>query len=248
VNDIASIDPSVRERLEAALGHVFNAPELLAEALTHSSFANERGGATICNERLEYLGDAVLELTVTERLFRRFPDADEGQLTRLRARLVKERTLADVARSVDLCQGLRLGKGEEAQGGRDRNALLADATEAVIGAVYLDGGLDAARQTVGKLFESRWPETVELPKAKDPKTWLQEVVQQRDKARPIYAQLGTRGPDHAKVFDVEVRLPDGRIFRASGGSLKRAEQAAASKALDALESEHHSGAEAPAPK
>lgn len=220
--------------LEQTIGHAFAQPRTLVLALTHSSHVNEHGEATGSNERLEFLGDAVIELVVSDELYRRFPEEREGELTRLRARLVKEGSLAGVAREIGLPDFILLGRGEEAQGGRQRDALLADALEAVVGAVYVDGGFDAAVASVHRLFSDHWPASPELPKAKDHKTRLQELSQQLFKARPEYAPGGTRGPDHAKVFEVVLRLPDGQEFRAEGASKKKAEQRAAELALGAL--------------
>jgi len=220
--------------LETAVGHVFERREFLALALTHSSHVNENGETGGSNERLEFLGDAVVEVIVSDELFRRFPDEREGELTRLRAKLVKEQSLAEVAREIGLHDYLMLGRGEEAQGGRQRDSLLADALEAVIGAVYLDGGFPAVREVVHHLFANRWPASPDLPKAKDYKTRLQEFTQQRFRSRPEYLPGGTRGPDHAKVYEVILRLPDGQEFRADGASKKKAEQRAAELALQAL--------------
>lgn len=220
--------------LERDLGHVFAQRDLLVLALTHSSHVNESGGQAESNERLEFLGDAVVELVVSDELFRRFPREREGELTRLRARLVREQSLAEVARELGLPAYLRLGRGEEAQGGRQRDALLADALESVIGAVYMDGGFDASVRCVHRILAERWPGSPDLPKVKDPKTRLQEITQQLFKARPEYAPAGMHGPDHAKIYEIVVRLPDGREFRAQGASKKKAEQGAAEQALDAL--------------
>ena len=218
-------------------GHDFSDPGYLETALTHSSYANEFGPGLESNERLEFLGDAVLELAISGELYELFPQSPEGQLTRLRSELVKERTLAQVARDLDLPALIRLGKGEEAQGGRERDALLADALEALFGAVYVDAGYQAAREVVLRHLRPRIPHTPHVPRTKDPKTQLQEATQQKFRLRPTYAQLGASGPDHAREYEVEVRLPDGRTFRATGGSVKRAEQSAAQLALDTLEAE-----------
>jgi len=224
--------------LEQVFHHAFSQVKLLEEALTHSSCANEKGpdetGFAGHNERLEFLGDAVLELIVSEELFRRFPEASEGALTRLRARLVSEPTLAGLARQLGLQNALRLGKGEEIQGGRERGALLADALEAVFAAVFLDGGFAAAQKSILAVFESRWPETAETPKIKDHKSVLQELTQERFGARPVYHLTGSSGPEHAKVFHVTLTLPDGQTCLATGPSLKKAEQRAALAALEEM--------------
>jgi len=221
-------------RLERALGYVFRDAGLLAAALTHSSFANEADGGGTYNERLEFLGDAVLSLCVSSELFVRFPDAREGDLTRLRSQLVNASSLADVARTIGLDDHLRLGRGEENQGGRKRDTLLEDALEAVLGAVYEDGGFAPARELVRRLFAGHWPRTLIRELRKDFKTQLQEVIQQHYRQRPTYTLSASHGPEHAKLFEVCVRLPDGRSFIARGPSLKRAEQEAARNALLAL--------------
>lgn len=223
---------TVQEDIHYRFGQV----KLLELALTHSSWANEQARPDMSNERLEFLGDAVLELCVSEEAYRRFPESDEGLLTKQRSRLVKTSTLAGVARSVGLDRHLLLGRGEEAQGGRGRDSLLADALEALFGAVFLDGGFAAARSFILGLLEPLWPDTPALPGGKDCKSRLQELTQELHKARPVYALVAASGPEHHKVFDVEVLLPDGARFRAQGPSLKKAEQAAAKRAIDALSS------------
>jgi ribonuclease-3 len=224
---------SVQEIINYRFGQV----KLLELALSHSSWANERGCPEESNERLEFLGDAVLELCVSEEAYRRFPECDEGLLTKQRSRLVKTSTLAGVARGIGLNARLLLGRGEEAQGGRERDALLADALEALFGAVFLDGGFDAARGLILALLEPLWPDTPALPGGKDCKSRLQELTQETHRERPVYRLVDSSGPEHHKVFDVEVLLPDGRGFRATGPSLKKAEQAAAKAAIDALVSQ-----------
>lgn len=226
-----------RERavLEERLDHVFARPELLDLALTHSSWANECGGGQRHNERQEFLGDAVLELCVSWELFRRFPKAREGELTKLRARLVSTVSLAERARQLGLDGLLKLGRGEERQGGRDRDSVLSDVLEAVLAAVYEDGGFAAAQKAVARIFEQHWPQTAGQTQRKDCKTRLQEMAQQLFKDRPVYALLASRGPEHAKIFEVSLHLPDGREFMASGTSCKKAEQEAARLALLALE-------------
>ena len=217
------------------LGHVFARPELLERALTHSSWANEYGAGPEHNERQEFLGDAVLELCVSWELYRRFPDAREGQLTRLRARLVSTTSLAERARALGLDQCIKLGRGEESQGGRERDAVLSDALEAVLAAIYEDGGEVAAKAAVGRLFAQCWPEAPQATVVKDYKTRLQEASQQRFGQAPLYTRLGSKGPEHAKTFEVGLRLPDGREFRATGSSCKKADQTAARTALAALQ-------------
>jgi len=218
--------------LQEAISYRFGQVKLLGMALTHSSFANERGCGH--NERLEFLGDAVLELAVSEELFNRFPDAPEGVLTKLRARLVSMPSLAELAKALNLEAYIYLGKGEESQGGRGRDSLLSDAIEAVLGAVFVDGGFEAAKSVVRTLFASRWPEEEEPTKARDFKSRLQELTQRDHKSRPIYRLLGSFGPEHEKLFEVELLLPDGATILANGPSVKKAEQTAARKALEML--------------
>jgi len=220
--------------LQDSISYRFDQVKLLGTALTHSSFANEQG----CdhNERLEFLGDAVLELAVSEELFNRFPNAPEGALTKLRAKLVSMPSLADLAKTLGLESYVYLGKGEESQGGRERDSLLSDALEALLGAVFLDGGYESAKHVVLAIFNPRWPQEVEPPKTRDFKSRLQELTQRDHKSRPIYRLLGSSGPEHEKLFEVEICLPDGRTVLARGSSMKKAEQAAARQALEILES------------
>lgn len=228
--------PLMKEKeknIEAAFGYVFRRPELLRTAITHSSWANENGGGASHNERQEFLGDAVLELCVSWKLFSLFPLAREGELTRLRSRLVSTAALAELAHELGLEHSLKLGKGEENQGGRHRDTLLSDALEAVLGAVFEDGGYDAARRTVDHIFRHRWPETLDYTPNKDFKTQLQEVTQRIYKNRPVYVLVDSHGPEHAKEFVVRLDLPNGRSFTTNGPSLKRAEQDAARLALEA---------------
>lgn len=222
------------DTLQKVISHRFSQVKLLRTALTHSSFANESEESAEDNERLEFLGDAVLELSISEILFRCHPDATEGALTRMRARLVSEPALAELARELKLDESLLLGRGEEMQGGRERDSLLSDALEAILGAVFLDGGYDAAKQVVGAIFESRIPAACDVKRVKDSKSRLQELTQKDFKERPVYTLLGSSGPDHAKVFEVELALPDGSRLTATGSSVKKAEQNVASKALEIL--------------
>lgn len=222
--------------LQVCIHHRFDQVKFLETALTHSSFANEQDGFED-NERLEFLGDAVLELCISEEGFRRFPSAAEGQLTRIRSQLVKERSLAAIARTLELERYIRLGRGEELQGGRGRDALLADAFEAVMGAVFLDGGFEPAKRSILTIFEDFWPAEAMEPEAKDYKSRLQEVAQERFRDRPVYVLAGTCGPEHEKVFKVDVTLPEGEVFRGTSSSVKRAEQESAKAALEYLAGE-----------
>lgn len=229
--------------LQERLGYHFADRRLLQRALTHSSFVNESPAGGEHNERLEFLGDAVLELCVSAELFARFPDLREGGLTRLRSRLVSCEALAGLARETGLDEAILLGRGEEAQGGRRRAALLCDAMEAVLGAVFLEGGYAAAGRVVGRLYESRWPGEKGPEKTRDNKSRLQEATQELSGGRPVYAFTASSGPEHGKIFAVTMTLPDGRTFSGSGTSIKRAEQDAAGKALCELEKEKRTASE-----
>jgi ribonuclease-3 len=222
----------MRNRLHRNIPYQFSQVKLLEEAMTHSSYANERHENNMHNERLEFLGDAVLELCISASLYARFPEAREGELTTLRSRLVNQESLAAIARSIDLDAKIILGKGEEAQGGRVRDSLLSDAFEALLGAIFLDGGFTAAQEAVNGFFEEAWPEKSGRAKSKDAKSRLQEVTQQRFKERPVYSLAGSEGPEHDKIFTVRLELPGGIAFTARGSSVKRAEQNAAVKALN----------------
>ena len=219
--------------LETAIGYRFENITLLQNALTHSSYANERWhNSLLSNERLEFLGDSVLGMLVAEYLYHTFPDRPEGELTRMRADMVCEQTLAAVANRIGLGEHLLLGHGEERLGGRSRESILADAVESVIAACFLDGGLDAAKQFVRQFI------LVEVPVKKlnnvDYKTSLQELVQQKKNQVLSYALVGQSGPDHDKQFDVEVSLNGTVVGSGSGRSKKRAEQMAAKSAMERL--------------
>ena len=217
------------ESLENRLGYRFRNRELLAEALNHSSYANEHRGGLGSNERLEFLGDSVLGFVSAEYLFQGHPDLPEGDLTRMRAALVCEQSLYEVARELELGSCLKLGRGEEAGGGRERQSILADATEAVFAAVYLDGGIEKARELIIRVLLSRGPAAEER---RDYKTTLQEVVQRRSGQALTYHMVAQSGPDHNKKFSFEVRLNDQPIGQGEGHSKKEAEQAAARDALE----------------
>ena len=219
--------------LETAIGYRFRNIQLLQNALTHSSYANERWhNSLMSNERLEFLGDSVLGMVVAEYLYRTFPDRPEGELTRMRADMVCEKTLAAVAARIDLGKHLMLGNGEEQGGGRTRDSILADAVESVIAASFLDGGMAAARKFIEQFI------LVEVPVKKlhnaDYKTALQERVQQKKNQALSYALVGESGPDHDKRFEVEVSLNGTVVGFGSGSSKKRAEQMAARDALKRL--------------
>lgn len=242
------IRPSQREHLlqyvEQRLAHTFLQRELLDLALTHSSWANEKNAndelshADEHNERLEFLGDAVLELCVSHVLFNKYPHLREGALTKIRSQLVSSTSLARIARELALDRLLRLGHGEELQGGRQRDSILSDTFEAVLAALYTDGGFTCALNAVQKIFDDHWEEAASaLTLSKDHKTRLQERVQQIFKSTPVYTLLKSSGPEHAKIFTIELKLPDGTTFLAEGSSFKKAEQNAARAALAAMDDE-----------
>lgn len=214
---------------ERRLGYTFRDRDLLRLALTHRSFANERRLAEQ-NERLEFLGDAVLELVTATKLYHEHADLPEGELSRRKSYLVSEPTLAALADRVGLGEVLRLGVGEERSGGRRKPSLLADALEAVFGAVYLDGGLTAGRAVIEPLLEHEIRETEDWDR-RDSKTRLQELVQAQGVEVPRYVLIEEHGPDHDKTFTVECRVGGRPVGLGSGGSKKSAEQDAA---LDAL--------------
>ena len=224
-----SPDQSMPDRgaLEAALG-VAPDPALLERALTHRSFAYENGGLPT-NERLEFLGDSVLGLIVTDTLFRGHPDLPEGQLAKLRAAVVNMRALAGVARQLDLGAHIRLGRGEEGTGGRDKASILADTLEAVIGAVYLDRGLDAADTLVHRLFDALITRSASLGAGLDWKTSLQELTATEELGVPEY-HVEESGPDHQKSFRAVVAVGGVEYGRGEGRSKKEAEQQAAEAA------------------
>ncbi|GAB4193775.1 MAG: ribonuclease III [Wenzhouxiangellaceae bacterium] len=214
------------------LRYQFDDEQLLTTALTHRSVTRRN------NERLEFLGDAILNCIVAELLYHKRPQAAEGDLSRLRARLVREETLADVARDLSLDEHLLLGEGELKSGGFRRASILADAFEAILGAVYLDGGFQAAHQVVAQLFAGRIEALPDAELLKDPKTRLQEWLQARKLALPQYELCGQSGPDHKRQFTVACLVPgQQQRFEAVGGSRRKAEQAAAGLALQFLQNE-----------
>ncbi len=222
------------KELEAAIGYRFHNLTFLQNALTHSSYANERWHDSLkSNERLEFLGDSILGMVVAEYLYRSFPDRPEGELTRMRADMVCEKSLADVANQIGLGKHLLLGKGEESGGGRHRESILADAVESVIAACYLDGGMEAARRFVETFVLPRVPVT-KLSNT-DYKTMLQELIQQKRNQVLSYTLVGESGPDHDKKFEVELTLNGEIVGRGVGTSKKRAEQDAAKMALEELQ-------------
>ena len=218
--------------LEEKLGYEFRDPALLENALTHSSCANESRGRLQSNERLEFLGDSILGMVVADHLYRNHPDLPEGELTRTRAALVCEDSLVEVAEALRLGEYLHLGKGEEAGGGRKRPSIQADAVEAVLAAVYLDGGIGAARKIVQQYILCREVEGLTSPR--DYKTALQELVQRESGQVLKYRLTGEEGPDHDKRFFVEVDLNGEMAGRGKGHSKKEAEQMAAKAAIAKL--------------
>jgi ribonuclease-3 len=230
------IDPDRRQllrKLEERLDVRLRDASLLNLALTHGSFTHEgRSRRTDTYERLEFLGDAVLNLVVSDHLYRRMPERAEGDLARARARLVSEPALAEIARGLDLGRFLRLGRGEERGGGRERNSMLADVLEAVVGAVYIDAGFGVAHAVVSRLY-AELMEDLEEPGG-DFKSQLQEFLQQREKRLPRYRIAATEGPDHAKAFHAIVESGGTVLGEGRGKSKKEAEQAAAEAALQRL--------------
>ncbi len=221
------------DELEKRLGYVFSDRSLLTTALTHSSYANESPQTRHSNERLEFLGDAVLGFCAAKTICRLYPDMPEGGLTRLRAELVCEASLHQVALSLGLGDYIRLGRNEQCNGGRQRTSILADCVEAIIAAIYLDGGLDPAEAFIAEriLKDVR---AGHRPARTDYKTQLQELLQRAGGAAPAYTIVGESGPDHDKTFTASVALHDGASAVGEGKSKKEAEQAAAKAALAML--------------
>ncbi len=221
--------------LQQTLGVSFNDASLLEQALVHSSYINENPtSAPISNERLEFLGDAVLGLVVAEKLYQDFPHLAEGEMTKLRAALVRRDTLAQMAKSISLGDYLYLGKGEEAGGGRDKPANLAAAIEAVIAAILLDQGLSTAKDFILRLLDDELEKVISQGPEVDYKSKLQELIQAREQQTPIYHLVEATGPDHDKTFTIEVRLGETVLGRGSGKSKKAAESEAARSALERL--------------
>jgi len=216
------------QAVEEKLGYIFQDPRLLELALTHRSVAHEPRSN---NERLEFLGDAVLQLTVSTYLYRRFPDMPEGELAKVRSLLVRESTLASIARELELDRYLQVGEGEKRSGAQQRDSLLCDVVEAVYGAIYLDGGFAQAEQVILRHLPAWDAEEIALL---DAKSTLQEYFQQRAKKLPVYTLVQETGPDHDKRFVVEVHFEGERLGTGSGTTKKEAEQEAARAALARL--------------
>lgn len=210
--------------------------QLLELALTHRSFAYESGGIPT-NERLEFLGDAVLGLVITDELYHRYPDLPEGQLAKFRSAVVNSRALADLARSLSLGTYLRLGRGEEATGGRDKSSILADTLEAVLGATYLDHGIETTRKLILHQFASLLDQAAKLGAGLDWKTSLQELTAELGIGVPSYA-ISETGPDHAKEFTAQVVIGQKLYGHGQGSNKKEAEQQAAASAYAELQAEH----------
>ncbi len=225
------------KQVEARLGYTFRKPELLRLALTHPSYAHEHpqeGGEAHHNQRLEFLGDAVLDFLVAAWLYERFPDLPEGTLTRLRATLVCTESLANLARDLQVGSALRLGRGEEEHGGRDRDANLCDAMEALAGALYLDAGLERLWSLLRPWFEQSLERILRTRSYIDAKSRFQEWAQAERRLTPVYRIVREEGPDHAKLFTAQVLLGGEVVGEGSGRSKRTAEQAAAEVALSRL--------------
>jgi ribonuclease-3 len=219
---------------ERKIGYAFSNRDLLNESLTHSSLANESTHGARCNERLEFLGDAALNLIISRCLFEKLGESQEGQLTKLRASIVCERSLAECGRGIGIDKVLKLGRGEEFSGGRKRQSLIADAVEALIGAIYLDGGFDVTTSFTIELFKETIERAILGELFHDYKTELQEVLQGKGAVKIAYLVDKEEGPDHKKIFHVSLREGDEVLGRGMGRSKKEAEQNAAKAALEVL--------------
>jgi ribonuclease III len=223
--------------LQARLGYTFRDPSLLQLALTHPSVAHEQGTPVQHNQRLEFLGDAVLQLALTRALYEQFPDFDEGPLTKARAKLVNRRTLSTHGRALDLGAHLVLSRGEEVHGGRERSSALADACESIIGALFLDGGYEAAREFILREFGAGLGGLSVIPTLENPKGELQEFLQARGPEAPKYHVVSASGPDHDRDFECTVHHGGVELARGTGKSKKAAESEAALAALKKLRAE-----------
>lgn len=223
------------ERLQIRIGYSFGDRRVLLQAMTHKSYGHEfyqeKPITLRDNERLEFLGDAILDVIVSDILLESFPNANEGQLSKMRAAVVNEKTLAQLAKSLQLQDCVRLGKGEAQTGGNEKPSILSSTFEALIAAIYLDGGFNAVYPVVRHIFAPFFAEERELMAFYDHKTQLQEIVQARWKVTPTYHLVESHGPDHAKIFHIEVRMNGKTLATASGSSKKEAEQNAARNAI-----------------
>ena len=229
-----STSPAIPTDFELALGHHFRDPTLLRLALTHPSLAHELGGSQTHNQRLEYLGDAVLQLAITAQLYRKFPSHGEGSLTQARAQLVNRTTLAEQGRRLGLGSLLILSRGEETSGGRTRSSAIADAFEAVLGAIFLDAGFEVAQTIIIRLYQDTLVELEAVPSQDNPKGALQELLQATSPEPPEYELLSSTGPDHDRNFECAVHHRGVELGRGLGRSKKLAESAAAVVALERL--------------
>ena len=237
------VDPQARvQALEAKVQVSFSDKSLALNALTHKSYCNEHKD-TPCsdNERLEFLGDAVVDMCVGQRLMERFPKANEGELSKLRALIVNEEGLSRLARELDLGSLLLLGRGETLTGGREKSSVLADALEAIVGAMYLSNGMATVLTFVDRVFGEALTGVAEGRQGQDYKSLLQEDAQSRLKAAPRYRVIREHGPDHEKIFEVEVTIGADTFARSSGRSKKEAEQSAARETLTMLHRSPRSG-------
>ncbi len=230
----SSIQTESPADLAKRLGLKFSNLALLSRAMTHRSFLNENPTALEDNERLEFLGDAVLDFMVGAWVYNHCPEMDEGDLTRIRSALVRNEQLADFARQLDLGRALRMGRGESASGGREREGLLGSTFEALIGALYLDAGLPAVETFIENLLDGVRDRVILRSDIYDPKSRLQEWAQSQKLGTPRYVTVGSSGPDHAKIFEVEIRIKDQAYGRGKGPSKQVAEQVAAEIALETL--------------
>ncbi len=220
--------------LQARLGHQFRDPALLRLALTHPSISHEMGASQDHNQRLEYLGDAVLQLVLSRELYDRYPQHDEGPLTKIRAQLVNQASLAEQGRALGLGEQLILSRGEQLNGGRERPSILADAYEAILGALFLDGGYDVARAFILHSFQDEFTDIENTATADNPKGALQEILQAISSEAPQYQVLTATGPDHDREFECAVLYKGEEIGRGRGKSKKTAESQAAAAALERL--------------
>lgn len=225
---------SSREKLQSLIGYTFVDQSLLDEALTHRSYANEQRTKCVDNERLEFLGDAILGLVIAEALFSGDPQRPEGELSRLRSELVNAAILAQLSRQIDLGASLLLGRGEVKAGGNDKENILADALEALLGAVYLEAGIDVVRPVILNLFAQSIIEKTQQRGNSDYKSQLQEYLQSRQQTPPEYVLIETQGPEHNRLFVVEARIPGQLLGVGRGRNKKEAEQVAAGAALKTL--------------
>ena len=222
------------EEVQKIIGIKFNEPKLLVTALTHSSYANQHREEEY-NERFEFLGDSILQLTITEYLFLNFKDKSEGELTKIRSLIVCENSLYEIGKSLDLGNHLRMSKGEELTGGRERISLIADAVEALIAAIYLDGGYEIARDIALELLSKEIDQTLKGHNVnEDYKTKLQEILQRNGNVKIEYVLLKEYGPEHDKTFEVEVLFNGKKIGEGIGKSKKQAEQNCAKQAIEQL--------------